>query len=186
MFATTVTTTRTTKINRLSRPAPSKFQTFDRNPGTLLFDFTYRAFHSLRAHPFHTPASAPVLPVLACSHSCGGTILKRAYAAAAEVGRSKGGKPSNSQIDLKHETKPRLCVHTLVYTKTRGKVSFEVSGVYRYDPPVRDLLRYGNDADADVTARRDSTDIVANVAPTAPKTPAKIFSMVLCDKRPCI
>lgn len=33
---------------------------------------------------------------------------------------------------------------------------------------------------------RVSTDIVANVAPTAPNTPAKIFSMVLCDKRPCI
>lgn len=38
---------------------------------------------------------------------------------------------------------------------------------------------YGTDADAVVIAKRDSNEIVANVAPTAPKTPAKIFSMVL-------
>jgi len=65
-----------------------------------------------------------------------------------------------------------------IYAKTCNTVSFEVA--------VGHFLRYGNDADADVTAMRDSTDIVANVAPTAPKTPAKIFSIVLCDKRPCI
>lgn len=34
-------------------------------------------------------------------------------------------------------------------------------------------------------AIKDLTDIVANVVPTTPKTPARILSMVLCDRYPC-
>lgn len=97
-------------------------------------------------------------------------------------------KPCTSKADKitcspQHNTTPANLI-LLTHPKRWAVRHIVKSTVYTRIPHC--INSTGTIADTAVTAIKDLTDRVANVVPTKPKTPAKIFSMVRWDSLPCI